>query len=149
MGFLRTLRGLFDEKSALTDTLQIQEETYHKLKRQSPGCDEHEYLARVWLSRAQSRGLNPYTSETQTLAWSETFEFACLEPPYNIRALAIRVLMEEVPAQIMMKYPTIKDDYEYMMAPIEGAKEDGRREDIYQLYRKHNPKHAHKAHDWF
>ncbi len=138
MGVGRILRGLFDEKFLISEILRIQEETYHKIKMQVPGLDEHEYLARVWLSRKQAGGTNPYVPKSQTDAWADTFMFACADPQYAIKALAIRILMDEVPPQVLAKYPSVMADYEYMMAPVLATRDEGEAA-LTRLYAERNP----------
>ncbi len=141
MGIGRFIRQLFDQDFAIQDTIRIQEETYHNIKWGSPGHDEHEYLARVWLSRAQTRGLNPSTQDAQANAWAETMMFACLPAPQNIRALAIRLLFDEVPPHVMAKYPALLAEYNSIMAPVLAVRDQGEKA-LTRLYSARNPQLA-------
>ena len=142
MGLLRSLRGLFDEEFLVKNTIGIQEKMYWSLKAQSPGQEEHQYLAQIWLSRANVRGLNPNDPQVQSTAWPATFLFACMDPPGSIRALAIKMVQEEVPPQVLEKHPALTEEFEALMAPVFAAQDQGTLE---KLYAARNPHLAARA----
>ncbi len=139
----RYVLSAFSPRTLGEEIIKKQEEIYEGQRRLFPGQDEHTYLTQVWLSRkaAYPHRMNPDDPEVQTWAATQTFQFACLEPPASIRALALYIVWKEHP-DIIEGSPKYQEEFNRIIVPVFKAEREGT---LDTLYAARNPKLAREA----
>jgi len=140
MGIGRFFKSLVNPEVMGEEIITLQEKGYREAEKMYPGADPHMLLAQVWLSRMAAHGKNPMDEMLQTVAFSETMQFACVPPPKNVRALALYFIHKER-SDIIQNYPKFAQEFEALMTPVFKAMENGNIDD---LYRRYNPKMANE-----
>lgn len=141
MGIGRFFKSLVNPEAMGEEIIALQEKAYREAQKMYPGADPHLLLAQVWLSRMAARGKSPNDEQLQTVAFSETMQFACVPPPKNVRALGHYFVYKERP-DIIKSYPKFGDEFTQLMAPVFAAREKGQ---IDSLYSRFNPQMAAEA----
>lgn len=139
--FFKSLKSLVNPEAMGDEIIALQEQAYREAERMYPDAEPHLLLAQVWLSRMAAHGKNPMDQTLQTLAFSETMQFACVPPPKNVRALALYFIHKELPVIIEL-HPKFGAEFVQLMAPVFAAMEKGQ---INLLYSRFNPKMAADA----
>jgi hypothetical protein len=87
-------------KSRAEKIIESVEKAYSILRCKNPGRDEHWLLANTWLERyASTREAKQKGPELiRFIAYNDTHQFAILEPPESIRALALFLVHKELGA---------------------------------------------------
>ena len=116
------------------NTIQWIEKTYRLYRRRHPGEDEHLYLANTWLHRYKDTERSVPEANLELSAWTETSQFAVLDPPDSYRALAVYLVLKELGSEIPNNYQL---EFGRLMAPVYQAQEEGSFDD---LYATKNPK---------
>jgi hypothetical protein len=114
---------------------------YADMQRNFPESEPHKILSMLWMAPFVGRGENPNDEMLNTTALSETFQFSCITPPNNARALALYSVYQERP-DIIKSHPKLGQEYERLMAPVNAAMEDSRIDNLYQQF---NPVLARSA----
>jgi len=138
MGIGRFLKSLVNPEVMGEEIIANQEKAYMKAKELYPGAEPHALLAHVWLTRMAAHGKNPMDETMQTLAFTETMQFACVPPPNNVRALGLYFIYKEQP-NILQTYPKFGIEFETIMSPVFQAMESG---NLDAFYKRYNPKMA-------
>jgi len=141
MSLGRFLKSLANPEAMGDQIISLQESAYRQAQRTYPGADPHTLLAHVWLSRMAAHGKNPIDETARTIAFSETWQFACVASPDSVRALGLYFIYKERP-DIIQNYPRFGHEFERLMAPVMAATERG---GIESLYRQFNPQMAAQA----
>ena len=111
--------GLFIPSYLAQNIIKANEDTYYHCKKSYPNKNEHDYLAMTYAARRRAgvAVFNDRINEEQIslLAYSETHQFAVLEPPKSIRALALYILYKERPNLITDSH---RDEFSVLLDPI-------------------------------
>ena len=143
MGIFNFFKSLVDSETLGDEIIRSQEKAYNNVQKLYPDADQHDLLALVWLSRiAPSKYLNAISGkntnideELQTVAFSETMLFACIQPPGNVRVLGLYFIYKECPF-IIEKYPKFSREFIELMSPVFAAMKDGSIEGLYKKFNK-------------
>lgn len=114
--------------------LSVSKQIYDKVRMERPDEDEHFYLATTWLrrffsdKRAYRHGNKLSDKELGNMSWTETMQFAILDPPGSIRALSLYMVYKECPREYL-KY--IKE-FNKLMEPVAETKKNGTFMDVYK-----------------
>lgn len=134
-------KSLVNPEAMGDEIIALQERAYREAERMYPGAEPHLLLAQVWLSRMAAHGKNAMDQTFQTVAFSETMQFACVPPPKNVRALSLYFIYKERP-DIIQNFPKFGREFESLMSPVFQAMEKG---GIEKLYRRYNPTMANQG----
>ena len=139
MGFKRSRLNPVQQQVITKKILSITRQIYDKVKEERPDEDEHFYLATTWY-RKHFKDKRPYQQddpllegELSRLSWTETMQFATLDPPASIRALSLYMVYKECPREYL-KYV---QEYNKLMEPVMTALED---DTFMEVYRGKNPR---------
>ncbi|MBI2312285.1 MAG: hypothetical protein HYU77_07285 [Betaproteobacteria bacterium] len=135
MGLGSFLKSLISPEAMSDEIIAIQERAYREAQKMYPGAVPHVLLAQVWLSRMTAHGKNPMDERRQTVAFSDTMQFACVAPPDNVRALALFFIYKERP-DILEKNPKFAQEFQRLVGPVMEATQNCT---VEGLYRKFNP----------
>lgn len=141
MGLGRFLKALVNPEAMEDELIALTERGYREAQRLYPGADPHVFLAQVWIGRMVAEGKDPKDEMLQTMAYSETMQFACIAPPNNVRALALYFIYKQRPYTIQ-NYPKFSLEFQRLMAPVMTAGASG---NIEALYQRFNPQMAAQA----
>ena len=136
MGIGSFLKSLVSPEAMGEEIIALQEKAYGEAQKMYPGADPHVLLAQVWLSRMAARGNNPNDKQLQTVAFSETMQFACVPPPKNVRALGHYFIYKERP-EIIERHPRFGAEFAQIMAPVFAAMEKGQMDALYGRFNPH------------
>jgi len=142
MGFLRNIRGIFNTKLMGEEIVDRQLRAYERYKRFGPHLEDHELLAKVWLSRQKAR--EQYMSQKtddhtlNLLAFTETHLFSVLDYPKSIRALGLYTVYKER-LDIIEQHPEFAEEYGELVEPALRARLEGT---FMEWYKRKNPKLA-------
>lgn len=133
MRFFKNFKRMLSPSILAENTLKANEDTYYILRKKFPNKREHDYLAMTYAARRRA-GVIIYKDgiteeQISLLSYTETHQFAVLEPPNSIRALALYILYKERPDLITDEY---RSEYAKLYTPILQAKEDGTFGDWYE-----------------
>lgn len=135
----RPMHEAFIQKELTDKILSVCKQVYHIVRQECPDEDEHFYLATTWF-RKHFRDKRPYRqgeelseAELGEVSWTETMQFAILEPPDSIRAMSLYIVHKECPREYL-KYV---NEYNRLMKPVKAA---GDHEGFMEVYRLRNPK---------
>jgi len=124
-----------ENKMPAEELIKLLEQTYSVLRQKHPDRDEHWLLANTWLEKygsgeeAKEKG----AEWARFTAYKETFEYAILEPPESIRALALILVFREKGEEEARQY---ESEFFRLMEPVVKSKENGVFTDE---YRERNP----------
>jgi hypothetical protein len=135
MGLGGLFRSVVDRKFLGKEIITKQIEVYYKQRSIYPDQAQHVHLAQVWLSRQSAHGIDINSSQAQTLSYTETLLFACVQHPTCAEALGLFILHKERP-DIINDYREFSVRFDQIMKPVWEAKENG---ELNELYRKLNP----------
>lgn len=136
MGIGKFIKGIFDPKALGENIVEKQVEVYQQQKNCFPNEEPHVHLAQTWLSRMAVHGKDSNDASLQTLAFTETYIFACLPPPICAKALGLYILYKER-LDIIEACPKFKQEFNQLMMPVMQAQNNGTDK---ELYKKYNPK---------
>jgi len=124
-----------DEEMTAEDLIKSLEQTYFDLRQKHPDRDEHWFLANTWLERygSDEEAKEKGTKWAKFTAYKETFEYAILEPPESIRALALILVFREKGEEEARQY---ESEFFRLMEPIVKSKEN---RVFIDEYKKRNP----------
>ena len=111
------------------------EQTYFGLRKKHPDRDEHWFLANTWLERygsgeeAKQKG----AEWARFTAYKDTCEFAVLESPKSIRALALFLVFRELGEQPAKRY---ESEFFRIIEPVVRSKESRA---FLEEYKQKNP----------
>lgn len=138
-------RSLVDNEVMGEQIIKAIQDLYSKTKLASPADDPHVILANTYHARIKvqkmgfkppgARRLDARDPDIGLLALSETVIFACLPEGHNVRALAIKILMDERP-DIALQHPKFEADFEMRMQPLIERFVDGG--SLYSAYCQYN-----------
>lgn len=139
MAFKRSGLDPAQQQVVTKNILSITRQIYDKVKEERPDEDEHFYLATTWY-RKHFEDKRPYRQgdpllegELDRLSWTETMQFAILDPPDSIRVLSLYMVYKECPREYL-KYV---QEYNELMEPVTTALED---DTFMEVYREKNPR---------
>jgi len=124
-----------DKKTPAEELVKSVEQTYSDLRQKNPDRDEHWLLANTCLERygsgeeAREKG----AQWTRFTAYKDTCEFAILEPPQSIRALALFLVFKELGDEPAKQY---ESEFFRLMEPVMKSKESRA---FIDEYRQRNP----------
>lgn len=144
MGMFTFFKSLVNDETLANEIIRSQEKAYSDTQKLYPDADQHDLLVLVWLSRkAPSVYLRAISKKNMTdeeklqfvAAYTETMQFACVQPPRNVRALGLYFIYKECPS-IIGKYPKYMHEFMELMTPVFTAWENGNIEDLYKKFNK-------------
>lgn len=126
-------------------TINSIEKTYWQFRKKQPNQDEHFYLANTWLHRYKNTrltrdqldtlGISDFKTKKQQhdakelAAWTETRQFAILDPPDSYRAMALFIIYKEFGGGAALHY---EQEFNRIMSPVMEAQENGSFDKIYE-----------------
>lgn len=138
MGIARFFQSMFDSRVCGQEIVATQEKMYEQSRRENPGDEPHNHLARVWLSRARLHGKDVNDPAVQMVSFTETMQFACIPYPGCIRALGLYIIYKERP-DILQQYPEFAEEYAALIEPVQAGMFDG---SMLKMYARLNPRMA-------
>jgi len=133
------LFGSKDPRKTGAEIILSVENTYQLAKADYPDREDHHILAMVYFSKvklSKKGGINDTVLRTE--AFANTFQFACLSHPANLRALAISLIRILEP-NVFEGCPELEKELASLLEPIRQTKE---REGLDRVYARFNPKSA-------
>lgn len=131
------------------NTIKSIEKTYSFFRKKQPNQDEHFYLANTWFHRYKNTRytreqldaleISGFTTKKEQqdaielAAWTETGQFAILDPPDSYKAMALFIIYKEFGGETALKY---EKEFNRMMSPVIEAQEN---RSFDQIYEKKNP----------
>jgi len=141
MGIGRFLKTIVSPKAMAEEIISLQERAYKEAAKMYKDANPHVLLAQVWLSRiAAAKMGDPNDTATQQKAFYETWQFAIIPWPYNIKALGLYFVTKEHP-EIITMYPAYQIEFDELLLPGLQAMHDG---SFFELYEERNPNMAYE-----
>jgi hypothetical protein len=136
MGIGRFLKTIVSPKAMAEEIISLQERAYKEAAKMYKDANPHVLLAQVWLSRiaAEKKG-NPNDMAVQQMAFSETWQFAIIPWPDNIRSLGLYFVAKEHP-EIIKMHPVYGKEFDELLLPGLQAMHAG---SFFELYEERNP----------
>lgn len=112
-----------ENKMPAEDLIKSLEQAYSGLRQKHTDRDEHWFLANTWMEKygsgeeAEEKG----AEWARFTAYKETFEYAILEPPESIRALALILVFRERGEEEAKQY---ESEFFRLMEPVVKSKEN-------------------------
>jgi len=126
------------------NTIKSIEKTYWLFRKKQPNQDEHVYLANTWFHRYKNTrytreqldalGISGFATRKQQkdaielAAWTETGQFAILDPPDSYKVMALFIVYKEFGGETALLY---EKEFNRIMSPVIEAQENGSFEKIY------------------
>jgi hypothetical protein len=131
--FFKSIKGIVDRRASGESIIELQLRNYLEFSKKNPEAEPHTILSHVHARRMAVHGNNPQNEAAQVQSLSETFAFACLPFPKNVRASSIAFINLERP-DILQHCPDILAEYRHLMLPVREARKRGEFQDLYQRY---------------
>jgi hypothetical protein len=113
MGFFKSI---INQKASAIYTVDTRVKVYNKLKAQFPMLEPHQLLMRTYINYAQGRDKAFPNVSTETV-FNETFLFAAMPEPSNIKALALYLMYrtKDIDGGIIYAYPNYEAEYKRLV----------------------------------
>ena len=140
MGLGSFLKTIISPRAMAEEIIRLQEVAYREAAKLYPGADPHVLLVHAYLSRMAARGVADAGSpHSRHQAFVQTWQFALIPWPSNVRALGLYILNEERP-DITRTLPEYAAEFNALLAPGAEATKNGL---FFSKYEELNPQIAY------